>query len=1733
MRRLLTAFCLLLSSMTMAQFQGLIVNEFSQGNSGNREYIELLVVGNRTCTDSTADLRGWIFDDQNGWYGTTNGTQGHYRFKDDPNWASVPFGSIILVYNASDKNTSITLADDVSDSNKDYRYIVPIGSSVMEQNGAEPDNNSGAGYNYPAASSLAGYITSNNQWQFLVALNNNNGDVISTVSPANRASAFFSIGYGYPLNPGFQSQIVSIPNVGAGANAYLSTAGYTTASSWIIGSGMASETPGSPNGGGNSSWIQSMRQQVALDTPLANVTQPNCFSATGGIVVSYPNGPGLGFSIDGINYSNSFGVFTGVSPGTYSLTVKNSAGCTSPPALITINPQPVTPPAPVVTVTNPDCNSTTGTLTIVSPTGTGLVYSIDGFNYIPSTVFNNVAPSLYGVSAQNTNGGCTSVATIVDVDPPPPSFTVTVNADTLCPGGTATVSAVVSAPGIYSYTWTVPSTAINPGNVASFAAAVPGIYSVIVSTNWCNATAFDTVHNAAAIIADDKTVCENGTVNLTGQPSGGVWSGTNVAGSQFLAGGLAPGNYPVTYQYVFNGCTVTANAVVTVIPSPTAPVVTVTDHCNNTSTLTASGFTGSLLWSNGAATPSITVNSSGSHWVTQTVNGCTSPAGSGTANPGTTLPAPTASVTQQPTCTDPTGTITVSSPPSGSGVVYSIDGLDYTNGSGVFTFVPQGSYQVTIMNNAGCISAPATVTVSAPPASPPTPAFTLTQPDCNQATGSILVTAPAGPGLSYSIDGSNFQPASIFTNLQPGNYTVTVKDGNGCVSIGNAVINPPSGALYHSLAVCITEGQSYSFNNQALTATGHYTATYQQAGSCDSVVQLYLLVKSFDTVQLQGCGTVVYNGNTFNSSTVITEIISSIVTTCDSIQRTVLIQVGGSVTTPLNVCLSQGQSYNFNGQFLSSSGTYADTLTAAQGCDSIIHLSLMIAQTQVQNLSACGSVIFNGNTYTSSQLVYDTIIGSTGCDSIYLEVNIQVTPGPVTYTTACITQGQVYQFNGQSLATTGHYITSFQQPGGCDSVINLYLLVKSFDTLNIQGCGSINYNGNNYTSSTVLTEIIPSVISSCDSIQRTINIVIGSAVTVNMNACISQGQSYNLNGQMLTTTGYYTATIQQPGTCDSVIQLYLVVKNFDTVQVQGCGTVLYNGTVYNSSVVLNEVIPSMVNGCDSIQRTVNIQIGSAVNTNLNLCLPQGQSYNFNGQSITVSGMYTDTLITAQGCDSIIRLLVVVPQIQSQSISNCGTVIYNGVTYASSAIVYDTVSSLVTGCDSIYKVTDIQVTAGPSSFISVCFPQGQSYQFNGQTLTTSGNYTTVYQVQGSCDSTVNLSLVIATEQVQNISGCGIVTYNSNTYVSSITVRDTIKTFITGCDSIIYVVNILISQVQSFNTSVCLSPGQVYNFNGSQLSTSGHYTDTMLAANGCDSIIHLDLTIATQQSVNISGCGSVMYQGQLYTNSTTLNEVISSVVSGCDSVIRTVQITVSNKPSLVVPSNKTICSGDSVTLVANSSASLQWTGFPPGSSIVVSPAAQTSYEVIATNAQGCSDTAYVVVDVHSFSLQLNASPQSPIAGLPVTIQSSSASSYQVIGWYPKQLFTSQNAYSQQLVVDSSVTISVIAQSANGCMDTATINLVVDPLDEIYIPDAFTPNGDGRNDQFKVLGGEIRSLHLKVFNRWGSMVFESRQRTNGWDGSFGGEPQATGAYVYLLEAELKNGRKITKKGTVILVR
>ena len=118
--------------------------------------------------------------------------------------------------------------------------------------------------------------------------------------------------------------------------------------------------------------------------------------------------------------------------------------------------------------------------------------------------------------------------------------------------------------------------------------------------------------------------------------------------------------------------------------------------------------------------------------------------------------------------------------------------------------------------------------------------------------------------------------------------------------------------------------------------------------------------------------------------------------------------------------------------------------------------------------------------------------------------------------------------------------------------------------------------------------------------------------------------------------------------------------------------------------------------------------------------------------------------------------------------------------------------------------------------------------------------------------------------------------------------------------------------------------------------------------------------------------------------------------------------------------------------------------------------------------------------------------------------------------------------------STTVFTVIGYLDGCkaIDTITIH-VIDLGDAIYVPNTFTPNGDGQNDLFGAVHyGNIDSYSMSIYNRWGQLVFESNTINDWWDGSYKNQIQQGGLYVYYVRVEMNN-HPVLKTGQVQLMR
>ena len=253
--------------------QGIIMNEASNGSSGSQEFFELVVVGATPTTScASMDLREWIFDDNNGDFsgGASSGegiATGHARFRNVPAWASIPVGSIILLFNPLDKNTNISLADDPYDANNDSIYVIPLSNPDLEFCTQSPSVPSTSNSSF-TCSAYSSFLSSSSTRRWDAIQMRNGGDAAQTRQPNGSFFHGFSYGSGGGLGTGGPDAIHIGNSSGSGTTFLLDN---STDNDWSNGSnysraaaGMAAETPGGFNSAANETWIKSIRCPTPL-----------------------------------------------------------------------------------------------------------------------------------------------------------------------------------------------------------------------------------------------------------------------------------------------------------------------------------------------------------------------------------------------------------------------------------------------------------------------------------------------------------------------------------------------------------------------------------------------------------------------------------------------------------------------------------------------------------------------------------------------------------------------------------------------------------------------------------------------------------------------------------------------------------------------------------------------------------------------------------------------------------------------------------------------------------------------------------------------------------------------------------------------------------------------------------------------------------------------------------------------------------------------------------------------------------------------------------------------------------------------------------------------------------------------------------------------------------------------------------------------------------------------------
>ena len=208
-------------------------------------------------------------------------------------------------------------------------------------------------------------------------------------------------------------------------------------------------------------------------------------------------------------------------------------------------------------------------------------------------------------------------------------------------------------------------------------------------------------------------------------------------------------------------------------------------------------------------------------------------------------------------------------------------------------------------------------------------------------------------------------------------------------------------------------------------------------------------------------------------------------------------------------------------------------------------------------------------------------------------------------------------------------------------------------------------------------------------------------------------------------------------------------------------------------------------------------------------------------------------------------------------------------------------------------------------------------------------------------------------------------------------------------------------------------------------------------------------------------------------------------------------------------------------------------------VATPIATTTYEVIAQIGNCIPDTNYVTVTVYPLPTVTASGSQTIVDGTSAALNSS-GTNIATIGWSPAATLSCDSCYNPIATPPGSTTYFVNVSSRFGCLagDSVYIKVVCDAT-QVFIPNTFTPNGDGNNDVFYPRGTGISQVKsFRIYNRWGELLFEKDNFNlndvgSAWNGSFNGSPPRPDVYVYIVDATCNNGEPLFIKGDVTIIK
>ncbi|TXF90109.1 hypothetical protein FUA23_07665 [Neolewinella aurantiaca] len=1157
-----------------------------------------------------------------------------------------------------------------------------------------------------------------------------------------------------------------------------------------------------------------------------------------------------------------------------------------------------------------------------------------------------------------------------------------------------------------------------------------------------------------------------------------------------------------------------------------------------------------------------------------------------------------------PSCNGSTdGTITLSIENAAPGLMidWSDDAYD---GMTVLSGLGAGSYSVTVTDQTGCAVAPQNFTLTNP--APLTVELSMTESIlCHgDSTAAISVSVTGSTGvLSYEWSVDSLPDAQLATGLVAGSYHVLVTDENGCTGRDTIEIVQPdllglSCSASGETAAGATDGTIMLSNAGGDAGAGGVVRLSGDLGD-------HLLTAGTDTT-FTGLAPGTYtftitdaNDCTASCSAIVSqggcEIAVNIMPTqpdCDD--------ATGSATA--NVTDANGTvDYRWSNGAMTQSvtnltpGEYAVTVTDALGCDARADVTILpftdfpvfenpmlssVCDDACTTLSysITGTAPFefqvqverNGNvfgitTFTSSaegagtsvfcssDFGYPNLEGfavtiidvtdANGCSrNVGTELDADVFPQAISFLDTTICSGEPLNFFGEvfdASRTTGDVVVPTPSVNGCDSTVrvNLTFFAPATSVLDTTICTGepLNFFGEIFDASRTTGDVVvptPSV-NGCDSTVR-VNLRFFAPAFSALDTTICAGEPLNFFGEVFDasrTTGDVVVPTPSANGCDSTVRVNLTffAPAFSALDTTICTGEPLNffGEVFDASRTTGDVVvptPS-VNGCDSTVR-VNLTFFAPAFSALDTTICTGEPLNFFGEVFDASRTTGDVVVptpSVNGCDSTVRVnLSFYPEV----VGVLDTAICAGDTfrYAGQVFVAAVMDELVTlpglassGCDSLVSVS-VAVIESSELIISgnsvIC--AGENLNF---TIENTGDLPVEVVLSTSPETQILPPNSITPYTLSVVAGTvvDIISADNGTFCPP----EVSGAFVVSESDLSVSIDVLSGDgVFGVNCAgdddgellAVASGGQApydYQWNtgvdGARLSgvPAGRYTVMVTGGSGCTAEA---LMVLEEPDALVAAIAEVPADCR----DTLPRLIVRDVQGGAGPYLYRTQegapfVPVTNLPDTLIAA----IGRNNFALEDANGCRLDQTfdlAGPPETELVISPAR-------AVIRQGDSIELRLWTDLDVAGFVVSPGPETGVTGNSLFVAPTETTTY----------FFS--------IADSS-----------GCAASAQAQVLIDDFVPVYSPNAFSPNGDGTNDVFRIYAAPaVESFSsFSVFNRWGQQVYTQASAGAGvneewgWDGrNADGKAHQPAVYIYSVDVNLRDGRVITVKGDFVLMR